>query len=100
VAGADYGYLRSEQVDQSREIIRVAVAPSGDRQVLAWATSFGSQGRTLVSVDGVVVDRRSAGSLEYGVPLAPGTTHLVVVRATDPQPGKQIGLAIYGPVTF
>lgn len=100
VAGADYSYLRSEQVDQSREIIRVAVAPSGDRQVLAWATSFGSQGRTLVSVDGVVVDRRSAGSLEYGVPLAPGTTHLVVVRATDPQPGKQIGLAIYGPVTF
>jgi hypothetical protein len=100
VANAEYSYLRSEQVDQSREILRVAVAPSNHSQVLAWATSFGSLGRALVSVDGVVVDRRRAGSLEYGVRLAPGTTHLVVVRVTDPVPGRNIGLAIYGPVTF
>ena len=100
VANAEYSYVRSEQVDQSREVLRVAVAPSAHRQVLAWATSFGSLGRTLVSVDGVVVDRRRAGSLEYGVRLAPGVTHLVVVRVTNPVPGRNIGLAIYGPVTF
>jgi hypothetical protein len=100
VANAEYGYLRSEQVDQSREILRVALASSNHRQVLAWATSFGSLGRALVSVDGVVVDRRRAGSFEYGVRLAPGRTHLVVVHVTDPVPGRQMGLAIYGPTTF
>jgi hypothetical protein len=100
VANTEYGYLRSEQLDQSREILRVAVASSNHRQVVAWATSFSNLGRALVSVDGVVVDRRRAGSFEYGVRLAPGRAHLVVVHVTDPVPGRQMGLAIYGPVTF
>ena len=100
VGNAEYSYWRSEEVDQSRQILRVAVAPSNHRQVFAWATSFGSLGRAVVSVDGVVVDRSHTGSFEYGVRLAPAATHLIVVRVTDPQPGKKIGLALYGPVTF
>lgn len=100
VANADYSYLRSEQVDQSREILRVAVAASHHRQVLGWATSFGSLGRVIVSVDGEVVARTPTGAFEYGAALTPNETHLVVVRVTNPVPGRQMGLAIFGPVTF
>ena len=100
VADADYSYLRSEQVDQSREILRVAVAPGNHRQVVGWATSFGSLGRVTLSIDGAVVDRTPTGAFEYGAALTPGKTHLVVLHVTNPVPGRQMGLAIYGPVTF
>ena len=100
VRGEDYSFVRGEQVDQSREILRVAVAAADHRQVVAWATSFGSLGRVVVSVDGEAVDRTPTGTFEYGVALTPGETHLVVVRVTEPVPGRQMGLAIYGPVTF
>ena len=100
VADADYSYLRSEQVDQSREILRVAVAPSNHRQVVGWATSFGSLGRVTLSIDGEVVARTPTGAFEYGAALTPGKTHLVVLHVTNPVPGRQMGLAIYGPVTF
>ena len=95
-----YSYWRGEQVDQDREILRVAVAPTRDRQVIGWATSRGTPGQVVVSVDGTVVHRGKAGSFEYGVPLTREQTHLVVVRVTRPQPGRRIGLAIYGPETF
>lgn len=95
-----YSYWRGEQVDQDREILRVAVAPTRDRQVIGWATSRGTPGQVVVSVDGTVVHRGKAGSFEYGVPLTLEQTHLVVVRVTRPQPGRRIGLAIYGPETF
>ena len=100
VADADYSYLRSEQVDQSREILRVAVAPGNHRQVVGWATSFGSLGRVTLSIDGEVVARTPTGAFEYGAALTPGKTHLVVLHVTSPVPGRQMGLAIYGPVTF
>jgi hypothetical protein len=100
VANTEFSYARSEQVDQSREILRVAVAPDNHRQVVGWATSFGSLGRVLVSVDGEVVARTPTGAFEYGAVLTPGETHLVVLRVTDPVPGRQMGLAIYGPVRF
>jgi len=95
-----YSYSRGEQVDQNRRILRVAVAGSRHRQVLAWATSPGTPGRVVVSVDGEVAGRGPAGVFGYGVPLAPGPTHLVVFRVTRPQPGKSLGMAIYGPETF
>jgi hypothetical protein len=100
VRGLDYSYERGEQVDQSQDILRVAVAASNHRQVLGWATSFGSLGRVVVSVDGEVVARTPTGAFEYGARLAPGETHLVVVRVTQPVPGRQMGVAIYGPLTF
>lgn len=100
VRATTYSYWRGEQVEQNREILRVAVAPTRDKQVIGWASSRGTPGQVVVSVDGTVVHQGRAGSFEYGVPLAPEQTHLVVVRVTRPQPGKRMGLAIYGPETF
>lgn len=100
VRGVGYSYVRGEQVDQSERILRVAVAPANRRQVFGWATSFGSLGRVVVSVDGEVVDRTPTGAFEYGAALTPGETHLIVVRVTHPVPGRSIGVAIYGPKRF
>ena len=95
-----YQYVRSQQVDQSRERLLVAVAPAESPQVLGWSTSPGTPGRVVVSVDGAVVRRGSTGGFAYGVVLRPNATHLVVVRVTRPVPGKQIGVAVYGPERF
>ncbi|HET9759365.1 MAG TPA: SigE family RNA polymerase sigma factor [Nocardioidaceae bacterium] len=100
VRSVGYSYFRGEQVDQDRQILRVAVAATPGRQVIGWATSPGTPGQVVVSVDGTVADRSRAGAFAYGVRLTPRQTHLVVVRVTRPQPGKSIGLAIYGPETF
>ena len=100
VRSVGYSYFRGEQVDQDRQILRVAVAATPGRQVIGWATSPGTPGQVVVSVDGTVADRSRAGTFAYGVRLTPRQTHLVVVRVTRPQPGKSIGLAIYGPETF
>jgi RNA polymerase sigma-70 factor (sigma-E family) len=100
VRSVGYSYFRGEQVDQGRQLLRVAVAATPGRQVIGWATSPGTPGQVVVSVDGTVADRSRAGTFAYGVRLTPRQTHLVVVRVTRPQPGKSIGLAIYGPETF
>jgi len=100
VRSVGYSYFRGEQVDQGRQLLRVAVAATPGRQVIGWATSPGTPGQVVVSVDGTVAHRSRAGTFAYGVRLTPRQTHLVVVRVTRPQPGKSIGLAIYGPETF
>jgi hypothetical protein len=100
VRGTTYQYTSGQQVDQARERLLVAVAPSSSRRILAWSTTNGTPGQVVVSVDGDRVSRSSAGGLEYGVVLRPDRTHLVVVRATRPVPGKRIGVAFYGPLRF
>jgi hypothetical protein len=95
-----YQYDRGQEVDQQRGRLVFAVAPADSEQVLAWSTSPGTEGQVVVSVDGEVVSRSSAGGFEYGIRLSPDDTHLVVVRPTEPVPGRRIGVALYGPVRF
>ena len=82
---------------RATDLLRVAVAPSPDRQVIGWATTVGTSSVVVVSVDGKVVARGPGGSFDYGFPLAPDATHLVVVRVLRPEAAKKMGLVIYGP---
>ena len=98
--GLTYSYTRGQQVSQNRQRLLVAVEASSARQMIGWSTTPGTPGRVVVSVDGETVNHDRAGRFEYGVLLAPGKTHLVVVRPEKPQDTFRIGLAIYGPETF
>ena len=100
VRGETYAYDRSQETSQSHGLLRVAVAPSPDRQVIGWATTVGTSSVVVVSVDGKVVARGPGGSFDYGFPLAPDATHLVVVRVLRPEAAKKMGLVIYGPDRF
>lgn len=100
VLNVEYQFVRGQEVDQRRGLIRLAIAPSGTRQVLAWSTSGGTTGEVVITVDGVVVRHALAGQLDYGVLLAPGSSHLVTVRPSAPRAGAKVGVAVYGPVRF
>ena len=95
-----YAYERGQEMSQSRFLLRVAVAPTAARQVFGWATSAGTQGNILVSVDGRVVTQGAGGRFEYGVALTPHQTHLLVIRVLRPQSGLKMALAIWGPNRF
>jgi hypothetical protein len=95
-----YQYERSEQVDQRRHRLLLAIGPAEKPRVLGWSTTAGTTGQVVVSMDGEMVSRSPAGGFEYGIVLSAGDTHLVAVRATKPVPGREIGVAIYGPERF
>ena len=93
--------LRARPGDaQSRFLLRVAVAPTAARQVFGWATSAGTQGNILVSVDGRVVPRAPGAGSSTASRSTPHQTHLLVIRVLRPQSGLKMALAIWGPNRF
>lgn len=95
VRRATYRYLRGEQTQDDRDLLRVAVSTLPHAQVIGWSTTPGTPGEVVVSVDGDEVSRSAAGTFEYGPLLVPDSPHLVVVRVTQPRPGNRIGLAVF-----
>jgi DNA-directed RNA polymerase specialized sigma24 family protein len=100
VRDVTYAYVRGQEAPQSRGVLRIAVAPTRDRQVFGWATSAGTTGGFTVSVDGRMVDRGTGGTFEYGVALTPEVTHLLVVQVLRPDDHLKMALAIWGPDRF
>lgn len=100
VRNVSYAYVRGQEVPQSRGLLRVAVAPTTDRQVFGWATSAGTTGGILVSVDGQVVSQGAGGTFEYGAALTQNASHLLVIRVLRPQSHLKMALAIWGPDRF
>lgn len=95
IAGETYAFHQIQQSNRGDRELRVAFPRSDSPFALAWVSSVDLRGEILVTVDGDEVAQTPAGELGSGALLAPGSDHVVVLRATDPSGSTRIGLATY-----
>jgi sigma-70-like protein len=95
VADVDYEYFRCEETEPGRELLRVAVTAADRPQALAWVSSQDLDGTIVVTVDGDVVSRAAAGTVQSGLLLTAHRNHLVTLRPSKPTGRQRLGVAIY-----
>jgi hypothetical protein len=95
VADVDYEYFRCEATEPGRALLRVAITAADRPQALAWVSSQDLDGTIVVSVDGDVVSRAAAGTVQSGLLLTAHRNHLVTLRPSKPTGRQRLGVAIY-----